>query len=99
MLSSKKKIAKLRLEFSSLKRFLLEKESGESESSFSFVSEPPLAGPRAELSAAAAVICSHSHLGVGMSPAVVRDPAPLLPSLGSVVWKLAVRLAGSWLVQ
>lgn len=50
----KKKLAKLRLEFSSLKRFLLEKESGESESSFSFVSEPPLAGPRAELSAAAA---------------------------------------------
>ncbi|CAL1126880.1 unnamed protein product [Cladocopium goreaui] len=50
----KKKLAKLRLELSSLKRFLLEKESGESESSFSFVSEPPLAGPRAELSAAAA---------------------------------------------
>ena len=50
----REELAKLRLEFSTLKRSLLEKESGESESSFSLVSEPPIAGPRAELSAAAA---------------------------------------------
>ena len=56
----REELAKVRLEVVSLKRGLLEKGSGESDSSFSVISDLPFAGLRAPSSAAAAEVAKSS---------------------------------------
>ena len=78
----REELARLNLEFSSFKRSVLEKESGESDGSFSVVSAVPIAGPRASESAASA-----GYLPAAVVGGLVASAQPVHTVPPSLTWE------------